>query len=475
MNKQILSTFGLVLAIILFLSFNIVTNGNLKSARIDLTEDNLYTLSEGSLNIIRSLNEPVTLRFYYSEQVAQELPSLKAHAQRVQELLTEYERASDGNIRLLVINPDPFSDDEQRAKQYGLQAVPIEGETDSLYFGLAGTNLLDGVESIPFFQPEKEDVLEYDLTKLIYKLSSAERKSVGVMSSLPIDGEGYDPLKGRLETEGGKEPWAVMAELRQMFNVSVLPDDIKRIPSSIDVLVVVHPKEFSDSTLYAIEQYVLRGGKLITYVDPYAEIDIPEKDPENPMAAKLASRSSNMADLFKAWGFERVGADIVADRKTAIKVDFGAISNNQPIDYVLWQAVKEDQINQDEAITSQLKKIDVATVGRFKTLDDHTTTITSLFNSSDEAMLVDKRVVQFRHDPVALLTKYQSGTLSYPLAIRARGDVNTAFPQGIKNDSGQYEKPRGHLDSSKQAIDVIAIADVDMLQDRFWVQKQDFY
>jgi len=229
MNKQILSTLGLVLAIILFLSFNIVINGNLKSARLDLTQDNLYTLSDGSLKIIQSLAEPITLRFYYSEQVAQELPSLKAYAQRVQELLMEYKRASDDMIRLQIINPEPFSDSEQRAKQYGLQGVPIDGKTDLLYFGLAGSNLLDGVESIPFFQPEKEDVLEYDLTKLIYKLSSAERKSVGVISGLPVDGENYDPLKGKLDTDTGKAPWAVMVELRQMFNVSVLPVDIKRI------------------------------------------------------------------------------------------------------------------------------------------------------------------------------------------------------------------------------------------------------
>ncbi|MBE0439743.1 MAG: Gldg family protein [Gammaproteobacteria bacterium] len=475
MNKQILSTLGLVLAIILFLSFNIVINGNLKSARLDLTQDNLYTLSDGSLKIIQSLAEPITLRFYYSEQVAQELPSLKAYAQRVQELLMEYKRASDDMIRLQIINPEPFSDSEQRAKQYGLQGVPIDGKTDLLYFGLAGSNLLDGVESIPFFQPEKEDVLEYDLTKLIYKLSSAERKSVGVISGLPVDGENYDPLKGKLDTDTGKAPWAVMVELRQMFNVSVLPVDIKRIPSSLDVLVVIHPKDFSDSTLYAIEQYVLRGGKLITYVDPYAEIDIPEKDPDNPMAARLASRSSNMAELFKAWGFERVGADIVADRKTAIKVDFGAISNNQPIDYVLWQAVTADQVNKEDHVTSQLKKIDVATIGRFKAIEGHSTEITPLFSSTNEAMLVDKRVVQFRHDPMALLTKYQAGTLSYPMAVRVKGNVQTAYPQGLKGDTGDYQLPFGHLAQSKQAIDVIAIADVDMLQDRFWVQKQDFY
>lgn len=475
MNKQLLSTTGLILAVILFISFNIVSNGNLKSSRIDLTEDNLYTLSQGSLNIIESLQDEITLRLYYSEQVAQELPSLKSYAQRVQELLDEYQRASDGKIRLLIINPEPYSENEQRAERYGLQAVPINGETDPLYFGLAGNNLLDGVEIISFFQPEKEDVLEYDLTKLIYKLSSSNRKSVAVMSSLEVNGEDYDPLKGDIMSDDGPKPWAFMAELRQLFNVSVLPLDIKRIPSSIDVLMVIHPKEFEDSTLYAIEQYVLRGGKLITFVDPYSESDIPEKDPENPMAAMVYSRSSNMPDLFKAWGFERAAADVVADRKTAIKVDFGARTGNKPIDYVLWQGIPSDQLNSEQAITSQLKKIEVATTGRFIPLDNATTTITSLVSSSNEAMLVDKRVVQFRNDPMALLTKYQSGTLSYPIAVRVTGAVKTAFPDGRKNDVGIVEKPKNHLTESKQDIDVIAIADVDMLQDRFWVQLQDFY
>ena len=475
MNKQLLSTTGLILAIILFLSFNIVTNGNFKSARIDLTEDQLYTLSDGTLNIIESLEDPISLRFYYSEQVAQELPSLKSYAQRVKELLEEYRRASNGKIELITINPMPYTDNEQRAKQYGLQGVPIEGESDPLYFGLAGNNLLDGVESIPFFQPEKEDVLEYDLTKLIYKLSSSNRKTVAVISTLEVNGEDYDPLKGEVPSSDGAKPWAFMAELRQLFNVTVLPVDIQRIPSSIDVLVVIHPKDMVESTQYAIDQYVLKGGKLITFVDPYSEADIPEKDPDNPMAAMVYSRSSNMIELFKAWGFERLGADVVADRKTAIKVDFGARTGNKPIDYVLWQGLPAEQLSSEQAVTSQLKKIEVATTGRFQALEGASTTLTPLFSSSNEAMLVDKRIVQFRNDPRALLTKYQAGTLSYDYAVRVTGSVKTAFPNGGKTKDGEVKKFSNHLDGSKQDIDVIAIADVDMLQDRFWVQLQDFY
>jgi|SRR5690554_3097792 len=475
MNKQLLSKTGLILAIILFIAFIIVVNGNFKSARVDLTEDKLYTLSEGSLNILSSLQQPITLRFYYSEQVAQALPSLKAYAQRVQELLMEYERASDGMIQVKIINPRPFSDHEQRAQQYGLQSIPIDGETDPLFFGVAGTNLLNGLERIRFFQPEMEDVLEYDLTRLIYQLSDVQRKNVAVMSSLPIDGEGYDPLKGQLDTEGGAKPWAVMGKLREMFNVSVLPEDIRRIPSSVDVLMIVHPKELSQQTLYAIDQYVLRGGKLITFVDPYAEIDVPERDPDNPMAAMVANRSSNMPELLNAWGVERDAADVVADRKTARQVDFGARSNNQPIEYVLWNSLVEENMNQEQRITSKLRRINVATAGHFKLLDDATTEITPLLSSSNEAMLVDKRVVQFRNDPVALLTKYESGSISYPIAVRIQGQAKTAFPEGAETAAGQTSKWTDHVDEAQGSIDVIAIADVDLLDDRFWVISQDFY
>lgn len=475
MNKQLLSSTGLILAVILFIAFIIVVNGNFKSARVDLTENKLYTLSEGSLNILSSLQQPITLRFYYSEQVAQALPSLKAYAQRVQELLMEYQRASGGMIQVKIIDPKPFSDHEQRARQYGLQSIPIDGETDPLFFGIAGTNILDGLERIRFFQPEMEDVLEYDVTRMIYQLSDVERKSVAVMSSLPIDGEDYDPLKGQLDTDSGVKPWAVMGKLREMFNVSVLPEDIRRIPSSVDLLMVVHPKELPQSTLYAIDQYVLRGGKLITFVDPFAEVDVPERDPDNPMAAMVANRSSNMPELLTAWGVKRHASDVVADRKTARQVDFGARSNNKPIEYVLWNALSEENMNREQRITSKLRKINVATAGHFKTLDNATTQITPLLSSSNEAMLVDKRVVQFRNDPVALLTKYEQGTISYPLAVRIQGQSRTAFPDGVKGDGKTAVKVSGHIDEARHGIDVIAIADVDLLDDRFWVIMQDFY
>ncbi|MDX1573403.1 MAG: Gldg family protein [Methylophaga sp.] len=472
MNKQLLSTTGLILAIILFVSFIIVVNGNLRSARVDLTQDNLYTLSDGTLNILSELKEPLTLRLYYSEQVAQALPSLKSYAQRVQELLQEYERASGGMIKLKIIDPKPYTNHEHRADQYGLQSIPIEGEEDPLYLGLAGTNQLDGVELIKFFQPEKEDTLEYDLTRLVYQLSDVERKNLGVLSSLPIDGEQYDPLKGEVQSDDGNKPWPIMRQLRMMFDVSTLPADIRRIPSSIDVLMVVHPKDLSEATLYAIEQYVLGGGKLISFVDPFAEVDVPKKDPDNPMAAMTAVRSSNMPELFSAWGFERDSKDVVADRKAARKVDFGS---GEPIDYVLWLGLDEGNLNKDQRITERLRRINMATAGHFIKLDGATTELTPLISSSEESMLVDKRVVQFRNDPVALLTKYQPGTISYPLAVRVTGDVKSVFPDGAPDNRGVLQKMPDHLDASKQPIDVIAVADVDMLDDRFWVQVQDFY
>lgn len=469
MNKQLLSTTGLILAVILFLSFIIVMNDNLKSARVDLTEDQLYTLSEGTLNIIERVEDPITLRLYYSETPAQALPAVKSYAQRVTELLEEYERASDGKIRLKVINPRPYSDHEQRAEQYGLQSIPIEGEPDPLFFGLAGTNQLDGLETIKFFQPEKEDTLEYDLTKLIHQLSDAERKTIGMLSALPVDGEEYDPLKGEVN-DTGQEPWKIMDQLRQLYDMTPLPADVRRIPSSLDALVVIHPKELTATTLYAIEQYVLKGGKLISFVDPFAEIDQPEEDPDNPTRAQMASRSSNMKALFEAWGFERNPSDVVADRDTAMKVDFG---RSEPIDYVLWQRLDKEQMNQDSAVTRNLNLINVATPGYFEQLDTADTSFEPLISSTDGAMRVHKRVVQFRNDPVGLLTRYQAGTISYPYAVRVQGKVNSAFPDGAKNFKGETVKMPDHVDSAED-IDVIAVADVDMLNDRYWVSTQEF-
>ncbi|AFJ02605.1 gliding motility protein GldG [Methylophaga frappieri] len=475
MNKSVLSKTGLALAVVLFVSFIIVVNENLRSFRVDLTEDKLYTLSEGTQNILSGLQEPITLRLYYAERVAQALPAVKSYGQRVQELLREYQRASGGMIRLKIIDPVPYSNDEHRADQYGLQSIPIEGEEDPLYFGLAGTNLLNGLEIIRFFQPEKEDTLEYDLTRLIFQLSDVQRKNIGVLSSLSLDGEQYDPLKGEVISDAGSKPWPVMDQLRMMFDVSMLPDDIRRIPTSLDVLMVIHPKSLTDSTLYAIDQYVLSGGKLITFVDPFAEVDVPEKDPENPMAALTAQRGSNMPELFNAWGFERDGQFVVADRKFARKVDFGARTGNEPIDYVLWLGLNDGSLNMSEKITSRLKRINVATSGFFKQLDGATTQMTPLVSSSDEAMLVDKRVVQFRNDPVGLLTRYEAGTKQYPLAVRVTGDVKTAFPDGAKNNMGDLQKMPDHLDMANEPIDIIAVADVDMIDDQFWVQVQDFY
>lgn len=469
MKRQLLSTSGLLLAVVLFISFIIVVNGNLRSARIDLTQDSLYTLSEGSLNIIEALEKPVTLRLYYSEGPAQALPAIKTYAQRVQELLREYERASDGMIRLRIIDPRPFSDDEQRAKQFGLQSVPIDGESDPLYLGLAGSNMLDGHEVIKFFQPEKEDTLEYDLTRLVHQLSDVQRKNVGVLSSLPVDGEQYDPMRGEV-AEGGGRPWPLMRQLRDMFSVSVLPAEIRRIPSSLDVLMVIHPKELSESTLYAIDQYVLKGGKLLTFVDAFAEVDIPPRDPDNPMAAMSASRSSNMSELFNSWGFERDPSDVVSDRATARKVDFGARSGNEIIDYVLWLGLGEAQLNQDDSVTQRLRRINVATPGYFKQLEGAATTMTPLISSSSGAMLVNRRVVQFRNDPVGLLTRYEPGTVSYPFAVRVQGEVETAFPDGPTDGS----KMPDHVDTAVQPIEVIAVADVDMLDARFWVETADF-
>jgi len=267
MNKKFLTGSGLVLAAVLFLAVNVFSSLALKSARFDLTDNKLYTLSEGTWNILESIEEPVTLRFYLSKKVATGLPGISSYAIRVQELLEEYEQAAGGNMTLRIIDPEPFSEEEDRAVGYGLRGIPLENGNVQFYFGLVGTSSTDDQEIIPFFQPDREEFLEYDLTRLVYQLANPKQKVVGLLSGLPLDGRPGLPFQ---MGQGGRPPWMILEQIRQVLAVRTVGKDATEIPEDVDVLMVVHPKNLSDPTLYAIDQFVLGGGRALVFVDPHS-------------------------------------------------------------------------------------------------------------------------------------------------------------------------------------------------------------
>src|SRR5690349_13661205 len=308
-HRKALSGTALAVLAVLFVALLLLVDFAFRGARVDLTHNRLYTLSDGTRNILSSIDEPINLYLFYSDRATRDLPQLRTYFTRVREMLQEMESRAGGKLRLEVIDPLPFSEDEDRATGFGLQAVPVSATGDKVFFGLAGTNSTDGQASIPFLQPDKEAFLEYDVAKLIHDLETPKKPVVGLLSGLPI-AAGFDP-----QTQQMRQPWAIYQQWTQLFDVKpVDAAGLKAVDKDMDVLIVVQPKNLSDDAQYAIDQFVLRGGHLLVFVDPSAELDDSGADPSNPMAGMMADKSSDLPKLFKAWGVEYDAHKVVLDR-----------------------------------------------------------------------------------------------------------------------------------------------------------------
>jgi ABC-type uncharacterized transport system involved in gliding motility auxiliary subunit len=484
MNKQALSAGVLVLAIALFFAVNILGNAALSRARVDLTEGKLYTLSDGSRSIAQKLDEPVTLTLYVSDSLISETPQIKSHVQRVKETLQEYGRAGGGKLKVVFVDPQPFSAEEDLAVQDGLAGVPVNAKGDRAYFGLVGTNGTGDKQVIPFFDPSKESFLEHDLTKQIYLLSNPKKKTIGLMAGLPMEGSDGGPFQ-----QGARTPaWQIVEQMKEVFDVKHVATDATEIPAGVAALLIVHPKNLSDPTLYAIDQYVLKGGRAMVFVDPLCDADIPPGLNQQQMMQQMMQmpRNSDLKKLFDAWGVELTPDKVAADRKSALRVSVGGQGRPEPVDYLVWMGLGQDKDNLDKSdpVTGQIQTINMATAGALKKKDGALTTVTPLIQTSTDSMLVDKQLVQFIPDPKKLLAEFKPGGQNLMLAARISGKVKTAFPSGkpapAPSKPGEAPKPEEKKDDaapvseSTSDINVVVVADCDMLTDRFWVTEEKF-
>ncbi len=476
-QRTLLSGSGLVIGAVLFFAVNIFATSGFQTARVDLTENQLYTLSEGTRNILANLEEPVTLRFYLSKKLVTALPGINSYANRVEELLEEFDRAAKGKLILHSIDPEPFSEAEDRAVGYGLQGAPLDDSgATTLYFGLVGTNSVDDEQVIPFFQPDRGDHLEYDLAKLVYQLANPKQVVIGLMSSLPLEGQ---PAASMFQP-AAPSPLILVEQMRQLFDVRTLDTDIKEIPDDVDVLMIVHPKDFSDNTLYAIDQFVLGGGRTLAFVDPYAEADQPPGG--DPMMAMQAPRNSELNKLFDAWGLSMESDFVAGDLEAAKKVQFNAGPRPSVIDYPVWMDLSQRHMAENDIITSNLGNLTVATAGMLAKQENATTEFLPLLQTGPNAAKFDTARLGLFLNPQDLVRGYQPEG-QFTLAARVTGTVKSAFPDGPppveSGDEADEEdttstQDREHLPESKEPINVIVVADTDMLQDRFWVQVQNF-
>ena len=468
-NIKLISAGGIAIALAGLVALNILSNVLFKSTRLDLTENHLFTLSQGTKNIVSGLDEPITLRLYYSAKLASDLPQLSNYAKRVRELLEEYGAISKGKIKVIVLDPEPFTDDEDQAVQAGLQGVPIDAAGTTAYFGLVGTGATNEKEVIPFFQMEKEATLEYDMTRLVYKLSNPKKVVIGLLTDVPMNGSG--PSNPMMQMQGATPEWMITEQMKQTFDVRVLEKDIKEIPKDIDILMIVHPKNYSDALQFAIDQFVLAGGRAMVFVDPHAESEQAVRDPNNPMAG-FGPKSSELPKLFDAWGLEMVKGQLAADIKSAARVNISQGPRPQAVDYVVWLQLDQENMSQDDFITADLKSVTMASAGILQAKKDANTTFTPLIQTSDKAMEISTTAVQFRPDPMGLLNNYKPGGKRLTLAARITGKFKTAFPNGVP--SGDDFKG-SVLKEAKEDGNIIIFADVDMLEDRFWVNVQNFF
>lgn len=460
-NRSIFSVGILLLLVILFVTLSILSTVYLKGKRIDLTENGLYTLNNGTLNILKNMDEPVNLYLYFSEGVSRDLPQFRSYARWAGEMLEEFADHSGGKLTLRRVNPVPFSPEEDQAAQYGLQGVPVGTTGDMLYFGLVGTNSLDDLQMMPFLQPDKEKFLEYDFAKIVFSLSHPTHKKVGLISALDMK-PSFDPA-----TQSVREAWIIHQQFSQIFELQDIPTDAETLPDELELLVLVHPKDFSENMLYQIDQFVLRGGRVLAFIDPLAEADMGGNS-NDPMARMNAGGSSSLEPLLQAWGVGFDSQRVLGDRTYALQVN--TAQGQPPVRHLGILSVKADGINQTDVVSADLQSVNFSSTGWLTPLEGASTRFEPLVESSESAAPIEAMRLRFLFNPQDLSSDFQPTGDKYALVARVTGQAGTAFeqpPEGLSLVD--------HLaDSDEAGINVVLFADTDVLTDRLWVQKQNF-
>ena len=483
-ERGTLALIAVATAVLFFIAVNILASGTLKSSQLDLTEDSLYTLSPGTVSVLKSIDEPITLKFYLSRALTEQSPVHAQYANRVRELLERYAHISGGKVKLETYAPEPYTLEDDRAMQQGLQGVPVDSAGAVGYFGLVAVNSTDDALVIPFFDPGREQYLEYDLTKLIHSLANPKKPTIGLLSYLPLAADPAHDYK----------PWEFYRELTQFFTVKSLRT-MGRVPDDIDVLLIVHPKNLTTAEQFAVDQFVLRGGKALVIVDPHFETtkrDISQGPPA------VGETGSNLPKLFDAWGVEFSTGKVVGDRTVAQSVTTSqAGGRTQVADYLPWLALRAPNFAKDDVTTAQMSRINMASAGFFTLKPGAKTELKPLLFSSPQAEQIDVSDVNFIPDPAALLNDFKSENRVFTLAARLTGPVKSIYPDGppwdpIKKpgesgagttesgkavesaDDGAKPKQK-YLTESVKPINVVLVGDADMLAEKFWLQTRSLY
>ena len=469
LNQKKLAVVGIFIAVVFLFSLNILSSLEIRTSQIDLTENKLYTLSEGTKEVIKEIDEPITFKLYYSPTFGEISPSHGNYFKRVKELLENFSLASNGKIILNVINPLSFSIEEDEAVKFGIQGIPLDQSGELGYFGMAAVNSTDDKKTVPFFNPQREQFLEYDLTRLVYELAEPKKMKVGLITSLLIES---DPMLQY-------KPWPIMDQIKQFFDIKSIDSKVTQIDQDIDILLLVHPKITDENLMYAIDQFVMRGGRLLVFLDPQNESA--RMTPRAPPGAG----SSELTKLFKNWGIVFDEEKFVGDRTRAIRVQAPVDGREIIADYLSWGVYDKRALNSDDVVTGELSTISVASAGALSLTDKSKLKMVSLVKTSKIAQRIDAKLVRGQINPEAILKQFKSENREFTLAARFSGKVSTAFPDGppvidtsdkkiTKQDNKAVTK-LPHMSKANKELQMIVMADTDLLTSRFWVQQQEFF
>lgn len=484
MNKKskqfeplLFSTIGVGM-MFLILVFVYVISGVAKT-RLDFTQEKLYTLSSGTKAILSKLDTPVEIRFYCTQDTKEMPVQLKTYAQRVEDLLGELKKIAGDKIEIKKFDPKPDTDAEDSARLDGLEGQMV-GLNDKIYLGLA-VSQLDSKVAIPFLSPEREKLLEYDLARAISRVTNTTKPVVGVMSTLPVMGE-FNPMMMRMGQMQRQEPWVFVSELKRDFEVKQVEMTVEEIPSEIKVLVVVHPKGITEKGQYAIDQFVMKGGKLVAFLDPFSLVDSKNTPGMNQFQA--ASQSGSTLDkLLKAWGLEFDQNKVVADMNFITRINRGGRSESAPA----FLTMTHEGLNNDDVVTSQIDSVWIPFTGAFTGTPVEGLKQTVLLRSTKASQLVDRFMAEFSGDQT--VKDFSNSGKEYALAVRLNGKFKSAFPEGKpkeatpekpdeKKDGEKKEEKPAEGSSLKESTSdgvVILVGDTDLLFDQFSVQIQEFF
>jgi ABC-type uncharacterized transport system involved in gliding motility auxiliary subunit len=479
------------LAVALLVSVGVISS--LPSLRIDLTEDGLYSLADGTRNIVSGLEEPIELLFFYSETAAADQPQIRSYGTRVQELLKEIVIASGGKLELTVVDPEPFSEEEDLATQYGVQAVPVVQGGPGIYFGLVAVELdadkepaLRVSETLPMIRPDQEEFLEYEFMKLVTRVANPELQVVGLLTTLDIDG-GFDPMSGQ-----ATQQWMITDFIRQLYELRRIETDTAEIAQDIDILMLVHPEGLSPQTLYAIDQHVMRGGKTLVFLDPTADSMVSRSAQGSMIPAGMRS---DLPGLLKAWGVDYDSGKVLTDNTLALRVQMG--QGSRPVAHIGMIGANRSALAQDDIITRRLENLNLSSVGALAPIDGASTRFEPLVQSSSDAMLMNAALLEDVLDPSVLFDEFVSANERYTIAARLSGIIDSAFPdgrpvpavasatesdeagldiEGSEEASAEAVDPlENHLTRTEGETNILLFADTDLLTDRLWVQVGQFF